>query len=81
MRLLYHLVTKHENIDMQKKLAAVPGGPQKYLLCLSRLNYTDDDLLLESGIDPDATPFAAEMLDMYVSPEEGDSIHAAFNAE
>ncbi|CZR64986.1 related to protein UVS-3 (presumed DNA repair and checkpoint control protein) [Phialocephala subalpina] len=66
MRLLYHLVTKHENIDMQRKLAAVPGGPQKYLLCLSRLNYADDDLLLESGIDPDATPFAAEMLDMYV---------------
>ncbi|KAF8858325.1 hypothetical protein BDZ45DRAFT_674110 [Acephala macrosclerotiorum] len=81
MRLLYHLVTKYENIDMQKKLAAVPGGPQKYLLCLSRLNYAEDDLLLESGIDPDATPFAAEMLDMYVSPEEGDSIHAAFNAE
>lgn len=80
MKLLYHLVTKYENIDMQKKLAVVHGGSQKYLLCLSRLNFSDDDLVLESGIDADVAACALEMLELAVTPEEGDAIHSAFSA-
>lgn len=80
MRLLYHLVTKYEDIDMQKKLSVIPGGSQKYLLCLSRLHFSEDNLLLESGIDADVPTCALEMLEMFVSPEEGDAIHDAFSA-
>ncbi|KUJ16318.1 uncharacterized protein LY89DRAFT_669845 [Mollisia scopiformis] len=80
MRLLYHLVTRYEDIDMQKKLSHIPGGSQKYLLCLSRLHFSEDNFVLEAGIDPDVPACALEMLEMFVSPEEGDAIHDAFSA-
>ena len=81
MRLLYHLVTKYDSIiDMQKKLAVIHGGAQKYLLCLSRLNFSEDDLVLESGIDLDVAGYALEMLELIVTPEEGDSIEMAFSS-
>jgi hypothetical protein len=80
-RLLYHLVTKHEAIiNMQQKLAQIPGGPQKYLLVLARLNFSEDDLVFESGIAPDVPRLALEMLEGAVTPEEGDSILGAFVA-
>ena len=80
-RLLYHLVTKYEQVvNLQKKLSAVPGGPQKYLLCLARLNFSEDDLVLESGIDPDVAGYALELLELAVTPEEGDAIHSAFSS-
>lgn len=80
MRLLYHLVTKYDDIDMQGKLSIIPGGTQRYLLCLSRLNFSDPDLLLESAIDSDVPGRALDLLDLFVSPEEGEAIHAAFSA-
>jgi hypothetical protein len=80
MRLLYHLVTKYDDdIDMQKKLTVIHGGSQKYLLALSRLNFSEDDLLLESSIDPDVAACALELLELVVTPEEGDAIHSAFS--
>ncbi|TVY24546.1 hypothetical protein LHYA1_G006276 [Lachnellula hyalina] len=80
MRLLYYIVTKFDDdIDMQKKLAAIRGGSQKYLLCLSRLNFSEDDLVLESGIEPDVAGCALELLELFVTPEEGDAIHSAFS--
>ncbi|TVY84456.1 hypothetical protein LSUE1_G001278 [Lachnellula suecica] len=80
-RLLYYLVTKFDDeIDMQKKLSVIRGGSQKYLLCLSRLNFSEDDLVLESGIDPDIAGCALEMLELVVTPEEGDAIHSAFSS-
>jgi hypothetical protein len=80
MRLLFHLVTKHEDMNMQQKLAVIPGGSQKYLLALSRLNFSEYDLVLESGIDADIIPCALELLERFVSPEEADAIHDAFSA-
>ncbi|KAG9238524.1 DNA repair protein-like protein Rad26 [Amylocarpus encephaloides] len=80
-RLLYHLATRFEDdIDMQKKLSVVRGGSQKYLLMLSRLNFSEDDLVLESSIDSDVAACALEMLELAVTPEEGDAIHAAFSS-
>lgn len=67
-------------IDIQKKLSSIHGGSQKYLLCLARLNFAEDDLVLESGIDPDVAGWALEMLELAVTPEEGDAIHSAFSA-
>jgi hypothetical protein len=70
---------KYDNIiDMQKKVAVIPGGSQKYLVCLSRLNFSDDDLVLESGIDPDIARCAVHMLEFFVTPEEGEAIQSAF---
>lgn len=64
---------------MQKKLAVIRGGSQKYLLALSRLNFSEDDLVLESGIDSDVASYALEMLELVVTPEEGEAIHLAFS--
>ncbi|KAL2070589.1 hypothetical protein VTL71DRAFT_13615 [Oculimacula yallundae] len=79
-RLIYHLVTKYENMDMQKKLSVIPGGTQKYILCLSRLHFSEDDLVLESLIEPDIAGLAFELLGLLVTPEEGDAIHDAFSS-
>jgi hypothetical protein len=66
---------------MQKKLSVIHGGSQKYLLCLSRLNFSEDDLIVESGIDADVAAYALEMLELVVTPEEGDAIHSAFSSQ
>ncbi|ESZ95526.1 hypothetical protein SBOR_4079 [Sclerotinia borealis F-4128] len=79
-RLLFHLVTRYE-FDMQKKLSVIRGGSQKYLLCLARLNFSEDDLVFESGIDPDIPGCALEMLEMVVTPEEGEAIQEALSNE
>ena len=63
---------------MQQKLTQIHGGPQKYLLVLARLNFSDDDLVLERGIAPDIQGLALEMLESAVTPEEGDKIFEAF---
>jgi hypothetical protein len=72
---------RYDNIiDMQKKVATIPGGSQKYLLCLSRLNFSEDNLVLESGIDADVARCAVYMLELVVTPEEGDAIQSAFSS-
>jgi len=79
-RLLYHLITEYDQIvDIQKKLSSIHGGSQKYLVTLARLNFAEDDLVLESGIEPDVAGWALELLELAVTPEEGDAIHSAFN--
>lgn len=81
VRLLYYLVIKHDDIiHMPTKKAVVLGGSQKYLLCLARLSFIEDDLLLEAGIDPDVAALSLELLEMLVTPEEGDAIHTAFSS-
>ncbi|KAM3081211.1 hypothetical protein ACMFMF_003125 [Clarireedia jacksonii] len=74
-RLLFQLITTHENeIDIHKKLAVIRGGSQKYLLCLSRLHFLEEEGVLESGIDQDVPGYALELLEMVVTPEEGEEI-------
>jgi hypothetical protein len=63
---------------MQQKLTQITGGAQKHLIALSRLNFSEDDLLLEAGVGTDVPGLALEMLEMSVTPEEGDEIFAAF---
>lgn len=75
--LLYHLTTTYD-VNMQKKLAVINGGFQKYLLCLARLNFSEEDLILEAGIDSDVAQCALEMLENAVTPDEGSAIQAAF---
>lgn len=63
---------------MQRKLSVIPGGSQKHLLALSRLSFSDDNLVLESGIGADVAQCAMDMLDMSITPEEGEALEAAF---
>ncbi|KHJ30621.1 putative dna repair protein rad26 [Erysiphe necator] len=80
MRLLYHLMIKHISIiDVQQSLAYIHGGSQKYLLSLSRLNFLEEDMILESGIDIEISGYALELLELFVTPEEGDAIQSAFS--
>jgi len=65
---------------MQKRLSYINGGTQKHRLVLARLNFSEDDLVLESGIAPDVPGLALEMLESIVTPEEGDAIFEAFSA-
>ncbi|KAL3423947.1 DNA repair protein rad26 [Phlyctema vagabunda] len=77
--LLYHLIIKYELAGtMQKRLSAINGGFQKYLLCLARLNFSEEDLVFESGIGPDVAHRALEMLELAVTPDEGTAIQLAF---
>lgn len=64
---------------MQDKLSRIHGGNQKYLICLARLNFSEDDLVLDADIDPEVAECAHEMLELAVTPEEGDAIHVAFS--
>jgi len=78
LRLLYHLITTHEKIiKVPEKLAIIPGGFQKYQLCLARLNFFDDGVL-EAGIGSDVPMLALELLEGVVTMEEADAIHEAF---
>lgn len=64
---------------MQEKLSIIHGGSQKYLIALARLNFAEDDLVLEAGIDTEVAECAHEMLELAVTPEEGEAIHSAFS--
>jgi hypothetical protein len=78
-RLLYHLTTAHDSaLNLQSKLGAVHGASQKYLLVLARLNFSEDELVLEAGVEGDVPGLALEMLEGAVTPDEGDQILGAF---
>ncbi len=64
---------------MQEKLSGVHGGSQKYLICLTRLNFSEGDLVLDADIEPEIAECAHEMLELAVTPEEGDAIHRAYS--
>ncbi|KAI9741488.1 MAG: hypothetical protein M1818_004294 [Claussenomyces sp. TS43310] len=81
IRILYYLVTKHdESLKIQEKLSMIHGGAQKYLICLARINFAEGELVLDADIDPEVSECAHEMLELAVTPEEGDAIHSAFLA-
>lgn len=79
-RLLHYLVTTHEStVNMRDKLASIHGGGHKHLLCLARLGYSEDDLVLEAGIAPDVARCALELLELAVTPEEAEALYQAFS--
>ncbi|CEJ80050.1 hypothetical protein VHEMI00255 [[Torrubiella] hemipterigena] len=64
--------------DIMKKLSVTHGGNQRYILALGRLNFADDDLIIESGIDVDIIEAAHELLELAATPDEGEIIGDAF---
>ncbi|KAL1843227.1 hypothetical protein VTJ49DRAFT_2558 [Mycothermus thermophilus] len=80
--LLHFLVTDprtSEVANISTKLAAAHGGAQRYFLTLARLNFAEEDLVLEAGIDADTVERAHELLELAVTPDEGEEIGEMFD--
>ena len=79
MSLLHALVTNPRcEVDMAKELATCTGGAQRYLLTLARLNFSEEDMVLEAGIDGETVDLAHELLEMAVTLDEGEAMGALF---
>lgn len=81
--LIHHLVTSPNtaNIaDISQKNSSFHGGSQRYLLALGRLAFAEEDLVAEAGIDGETVEAAHELLEMAVTPDEGENIGEAFGA-
>ncbi|KAK1624547.1 DNA repair protein Rad26 [Colletotrichum phormii] len=79
--LLHTLVTDPQTANVANilsKLSMSHGGSQRYILSLSRLNFAEEDLVYERAIDADTVDRAHELLEIAVTPDEGDSIAVSF---
>ncbi|VBB76628.1 Putative protein similar to UVS-3 of Neurospora crassa [Podospora comata] len=79
--LLHTLVTHPRTADvvqMGAKLSASHGGSQRYLLTLARLCFAEEELVLEAGIDPATAELARELIELSVTPVEGEEMSKAF---
>lgn len=75
--LAYLLVNFRDSIDMKQKLAVIPEGIHKHLIALARLAFTKM-VFFEKGIEEEVSDLAHEMLDEFLSPEEGEALMEAF---
>jgi len=81
MLLLHTLVTDPRTADLANinaKLAASYAGSQRYLIALARLNFAEEDLVLEKGIDAETVELAHELLELAVTPDEGEGLGELF---
>ncbi|GAO16387.1 hypothetical protein UVI_02049590 [Ustilaginoidea virens] len=67
-------------VDVGHKLSMFHGGSQRYLLALGRLAFAEEDLIMEAGIAGEVVEAAHELLEMAVTPDEGETISEAFGA-
>ncbi|KAJ5693238.1 hypothetical protein N7462_002661 [Penicillium macrosclerotiorum] len=78
MRLIFGVMRRHgPSINMQEKLACVPGSKQKHLVVLTRLAFCDGSVL-EAGIEDETVDMAHELLEEWTNPQEAHSLAAAF---
>lgn len=83
VHLLHTLVTDPSTsgmADVAHKLSMSHGGSQRYLIALGRLTFAEEDLVIEAGIDGDVVEAAHELLELAVTPDEGEIISEAFGA-
>ncbi|CEI62879.1 hypothetical protein FVEN_g550 [Fusarium venenatum] len=79
--LIHRLVTGPDtaNIaEISQKLSTTHGGSQRYLLALGRLTFAEEDLVIEAGIDGETVEAAHELLELAVTPDEGEIVSGAF---
>ncbi|KAM0326561.1 hypothetical protein ACHAQA_006430 [Verticillium albo-atrum] len=79
--LLHRLVADTATADaanIQSKLALAYGGPQRYILSLSRIHFAEEDLVYEAGIDEETAELARELCEFVVTPDEGEGVREAF---
>jgi hypothetical protein len=67
------------NVDIRQKLSVVPGGMHIHLLALTRLAFAER-IWYERGIGDGTVEKAHEMLDEWLSPEEGEGLMMMFPA-
>ncbi|TWU79101.1 hypothetical protein ED733_008731 [Metarhizium rileyi] len=67
-------------VDVSQKLSMSHGGSQRYLLALGRLAFAEEDLVIEAGIEGEVVEAAHELLELAVTPDEGETISEAFGA-
>ncbi|KAK4446063.1 hypothetical protein QBC34DRAFT_412294 [Podospora aff. communis PSN243] len=68
-------------VDMTRQLATSCGGSQRYLLTLARLSFAEEDLVLEAGIDAYTVERAHALLEMAVTPDEGEGMGELFGPD
>ncbi|KAM7196843.1 Protein of unknown function (DUF3636) domain containing protein [Rhypophila sp. PSN 637] len=79
--LLHTLVTGPRTVDLANiaaKLAAFQGASQRYLITLARLNFAEEELVLERGIDAETVELAHELLELAMTPDEGEAVGELF---
>jgi len=82
--LLHALVTDPRTsdvVDMVRQLGTSSGGSQRYLLTLARLSFAEEDLVLEAGIDAETAERAHDLLELAVTPDEGEEMRDLFGPE
>jgi hypothetical protein len=81
--LLHTLVTDQNTanvVNISQKLSTSHGGSQRYLIALGRLTFAEEDLVMESGIESEIVEAAHELLEMAVTPDEGELVSEAFGS-
>lgn len=81
--LIHRLVTDASTanvVDVSQKLSMSHGGSQRYLLALGRLAFAEEDLVIEAGIEGEVVEAAHELLELAVTPDEGETVSEAFGA-
>ncbi|CAG9976069.1 unnamed protein product [Clonostachys byssicola] len=81
--LLHALVTDQNTanvVNISQKLSTSHGGSQRYLIALGRLTFAEEDLVMESGIESEIVEAAHELLEMAVTPDEGELVSEAFGS-
>lgn len=78
MRLVFGVIRRHgSSVNMQEKLARVPGSKQKHLVVLTRLAFCDGSVL-EAGIDDETVDMAHDLLEEWTNPQEAESLAEVF---
>ncbi|SPO01969.1 related to uvs-3 - [Cephalotrichum gorgonifer] len=67
-------------VGLERKFEAWKGGGHKYLVLLCRLNFAEDDGVLEAGVDVETAERAHELLEMLVSAEGGRDVGEVFGS-
>lgn len=79
--LLHTLVTGPRTANLANitaKLAASQGASHRYLITLARLNFAEEELVLERGIDAETVELAHDLLELAMTPDEGESVGELF---
>jgi hypothetical protein len=79
--LLHYLITDPRTanvVNLPAKLAASHGGAYRYQITLARLTFAEEDLVLEAGIDSRTVELAHELLELAVTPDEGEGVGEVF---
>ncbi|KAF8426866.1 hypothetical protein EV426DRAFT_423425 [Tirmania nivea] len=76
VRLLHGIIITHPGVPLGTKLSG--GATHKHLVAMTRLAFSQR-LLQEAGIEEDVREYAYSILEMSVTPQEGEALQELFN--